>query len=83
MIHSGGCIGKIGQCVDRGVALLLRGGGCLDPFVCGGDLRGGGQNIPGLGWCNIQEFEFYPVVPVEQEFPGGYIVSRGWTVLLE
>ena len=31
---------------------------------------GGCQNIPGMGWCDIQEFELDPVVPVEQEVIG-------------
>ena len=31
----------------------------------------GCQIIPGLGWCDSQEFELSPVITVDKEVPGG------------
>ena len=41
----------------------------------------GCKNITGVGWCDSQEFDFAPVVTVEQEVHVGYLVGQGWRVL--
>ena len=82
--HSVIWIVKSGQCIGRIVEVLLRGGaGFFNTFICGGELRWGGcQNIIGLSWYDSKEFDLDPVFPVEHKFNGGYLVGKGWRVLM-